>query len=250
VSVVAPCVALCAWRRVWQTALVAEMEEHAKAKAIATNRQSLKETSVFGRGSLVSTIFGGRGSMAMAGGVPAGVVTQNKWVQHVSSRAFHVSLGLLLLFSPLWAFTLIFLMNPFLATCIADGGMPYANSSTTACYLDSSTGGGTQLVSGCRSWAATSDAMGGGLNWVSSLEGTGWLPKSIVLSGSSQTCFRIPGGFDVFIFWLFVLAELISLCSVAVRRAEHTDTHADPPHARRAHTHADPPDPALPALPR
>ena len=110
----------------------------------------------------------------------------------MSTPLFRIALGLLGIVSVLWAFSLIWLMNPFLASCeVGSGGAPYANASGATCY-QATADGGVQVVRDCRSWSATSDAMGSVLGWVGELQTVQLFPTRYTISGERQTCFAIP----------------------------------------------------------
>ena len=144
---------------------------------------------------------------------PAGLVTFNKWKFEVTTALFRFLLLLLLGVSLAWPFALIWLMNPYLAGCISQDGRPtFAHSNSSHCYT-ATADGSVQLVDGCRAWRAAAQDMGGGLSWVSHLQTSGLLPRAYVLEGEVQSCFRTPNVGDLFVYWLFVAAEIISVLS-------------------------------------
>lgn len=202
----------------WEEALLSEMDEHAKAAVVRHSAYGRRRSTVAARKSNDPT-GGARQSLkaprfSIFGAPPTGVVSSNKWTYEVSSTLFHVALVLLVIVSVLWAFVLIWLLNPFLTACSLDGGAtPFANSSSPACWV-ATAGGGVDEVTGCRAWHATADAMGPALGWVSGLHEAHLFPADYVITGSTQTCFRVPSLMGLAVFWLFAITEVISLISV------------------------------------
>lgn len=133
----------------------------------------------------------------------------NKWVYEVPLRTFHVFWYILLVWTVLWLWALVFLMNPMVAPC--DTGAQ-TNVSGGVCY-DLET---REPVTSCAGWQEAADRMGPVFSWVGALQPSGLFSRRFQLSGEVQDCFQLPSVLVHVLFWIFVFCELITGYSTLV----------------------------------
>ena len=133
----------------------------------------------------------------------------NKWVYEVPLKTFHIFWYILLVWTVLWLWALVFLMNPMVAPCNTGA---QTNVSGGVCYNLETRG----PVTGCAGWQEAAERMGPVFSWVGALQPTGLLSRRFELSGDVQDCFQEPSVLVHILFWIFVFCELITGYSTLV----------------------------------